>query len=90
MSSGIPTDKLYLERLRTEYEIAFEEWAFQVKRLQTIAGSAPSSVVKETEARVVAAERVYRRSRDRLTDTLLNLHAEANRCEDNKSFCAAQ
>jgi hypothetical protein len=72
MTCGILEGKLQLESLRAEYDAAFEEWALQVRHLRAIDGSAPSSLVKETEARVAAAELAYRLSRDRLMESVLS------------------
>lgn len=72
MMCGILEEKQQLESLRAEYDAAFEEWALQVRRLLAIAGSAPSSLIKETEARVAAAELAYRLSRDRLMEGVLS------------------
>lgn len=57
------------ERLRMDYQGAFDEWALQVSSLQTISSSA--SGMREAEARVAAAETVYRNTRDRLTDDMV-------------------
>jgi hypothetical protein len=75
MTCGIMEEKLHLESLRAEYDAAFEEWAFEVRRLHAITDSEPSSVVKETEARVAAAELAYRASRDRLLERVLSARA---------------
>ena len=53
------------ERLRTEYKAAFEEWVAQVNRYHQSANR------KEAEARIAAAERAYRNSRDKLTDEMV-------------------
>jgi len=89
MTCGILEEKACLASLRAEYEAAFEEWALQVRSLQAIIGSAPSTVVKETEARVAAAERAYRESRDRLMQSILSARGETNERGDNRSLSAA-
>ena len=71
MSSKIAEESTRSERLREDYKGAFEEWAMQVNRLQEISSSPTgSTVIEEAEARVSAAEIVYRDSRDRLTDDM--------------------
>jgi len=89
MTCGILEEKACLASLRAEYEAAFEEWALQVRSLQAITGSAPSTVVKETEARVAAAERAYRESRDRLMQSILSARGATNERGDNRSLSAA-
>jgi hypothetical protein len=89
MTCGILEEKACLASLRAEYEAAFEEWALQVRSLQAIIGSAPSTVVKETEARVAAAERAYRESRDRLMQSILSARGATNERGDNRSLSAA-
>jgi hypothetical protein len=61
------------ERLRKDYQGAFDEWALQVSRLQAIASSTPEAIsedTKQAEERTAAAEVAYRDSRDRLTDDM--------------------
>ena len=53
-----------IDGLRTEYENAFEEWTMQVGEFQR-SGSTCSRVSAD------AAEAAYRRSRDRLADSLM-------------------
>jgi hypothetical protein len=89
MSGRILEDERYLDRLRTDYERAFDTWAHQVRCLQALIGSPRFLLLKEAEVRVVAAERAYRRSRDRLTEGLLQAYGEASGCEDNSSSYAA-
>jgi hypothetical protein len=91
MTCGIleEKEKLELESLRARYDEAFAAWAFEVGRRRAIAGSAPSSVVMETEARVAAAELAYRESRDRLLEGILCTRAESNGYKENKSLRAA-
>lgn len=89
MTCGIIEEKLHLESLRAEYDTAFENWAFEVRRLHAITGSEPRSVVKETEARVDAAEDAYRASRDRLMTGVLTARAETSGGEESKSLSAA-
>jgi hypothetical protein len=90
MIDEIPEDKLHLDHLRADYEDAFDMWAQQLRRLQAIIGSSSNSVlVKEAERRVVAAERAYRRSRDRLTEGLVQAYGEALSCVDDSSAWAA-
>ncbi len=69
MSSENSEVDTHSERLRKDYKGAFDEWALQVSRLQTIAGSTAESM-KEAEDRAAAAEIAYRDSRDRLTDDM--------------------
>ena len=69
MSSENSEVNTHSERLRKDYKGAFDEWALQVSRLQTIAGST-SENTKEAEDRAAAAEIAYRDSRDRLTDDM--------------------
>jgi hypothetical protein len=65
-------EHLNSERLRADYKSAFEEWAHEVRRHRAAASSPCGSLtVKETEARVAAAEAAYRDSRDRLTDEMV-------------------
>lgn len=91
MSRGNLEDKLYLDRLRAEYEQAFDTWARQVERLQAIISSSSSSVVvRDVQARVVAAESAYLRCRDRLTEGLLQANTEAVSCEDKCSSSSAE
>jgi hypothetical protein len=62
-----------LDRLRADYKEAFDEWALQITRLQTLSQSDPQGLVtKEAEHRVAAAENAYRDSRDRLTDDMVS------------------
>jgi aminopeptidase N len=89
MTCGILEEKPCLASLRAEYEAAFEEWALQVRSLQAIISSAPGAVVTETEARVAAAERAYRESRDRLMQSILSARGETNERGDNRSLSAA-
>jgi len=88
MTCGILDEKASLGSLRAEYEAAFEEWALQVRSLLAIAGSAPGTIVKETEARVAAAERAYRQSRDRLMREILSARGETNQPAENGPFSA--
>jgi hypothetical protein len=89
MSARILEDERCLDRLRADYEQAFDTWAHQVRCLQALIGSPRSLLLKETEVRVVAAERAYRLSRDRLTEGLVQAYGEASSCEDNGSSRAA-
>jgi hypothetical protein len=60
------------ERLRADYQGAFEEWALQVSRLHAITGSPGGSFVQqEAEERVAAAETAYHDTRNRLTDDMV-------------------
>ena len=88
MSCGILEDKLHLERLRGEYQNAFEHWALQVRYLQAVADAAPDVVVKEAEARVSEAQASYRDSRDRLIESLLHVRAETNACRESRAVRA--
>jgi hypothetical protein len=53
--------------LHADYREAFGEWAQQVRLLQSL-GQKPGQ--EEAEARVAAAEMVYRQIRDRLSDEM--------------------
>jgi len=71
VSSGTTEENTHSERLRRDYKGAFDEWALQVGRLQTIAASASDAgIMKEAEEQTAAAEIAYRDSRDRLTDDM--------------------
>jgi hypothetical protein len=72
----------YTERLRADYQGAFDEWALQVSSLQAIASSASDGfVMKEAEARVAAAEIAYRDTRDRLIDDLVVVSGRTDTCD---------
>jgi hypothetical protein len=81
VSSANSEGNTHSERLRRDYKGAFDEWALQVNRLQSITGwasegmsgamsGAISGAMKEAEERTAAAEIAYRDSRDRLTDDM--------------------
>jgi hypothetical protein len=71
VSTKTTQENTHFDRLRADYNGAFDEWALQVSRLQAVAASAPSTfAVKEAEERVAEAEIVYRNTRDRLTDDM--------------------
>lgn len=56
-----------LRRVKSDYKIAFGEWAAQVGRLQTMSESETENlVIDEARARAEAAEAVYRETRDEL------------------------
>jgi hypothetical protein len=91
MNRGNLEDKLDLDHLWAEYEQAFDMWARQVERLQAIFSSSSNCVVvRDVEARVVAAESAYLRSRDRLTEGLLQAQTEAGSREDKSSSSSAE
>jgi len=70
--SCVTKEATRIECLRADYRAAFDEWALQVSRLQAVTSSpAARFVIAEAEARVAAAEIVYRDSRDRLTDDMV-------------------
>jgi hypothetical protein len=72
MSYASEDRERHLERLRAEYQQAFEEWALQVDRLQTVSGVDPTNcATKEARRRVEAAENAYRETRDLLARDLL-------------------
>ncbi len=58
------------QRLRQDYQYAFDEWALEVSRLQEVGGSGDSSDKRQAEERVAAAEVLYRTRRDRLADCM--------------------
>ena len=67
MSCETLEEKLQLEQLRAEYNGAFAEWAFAVKRLLVLEAAADEILaVNAARERVAAAEDAYRLSRDRL------------------------
>jgi hypothetical protein len=56
-----------LRRVKSDYKIAFGEWAAQVGRLQSIRQSEEEApVVDEVRAQAEAAEAAYRETRDQL------------------------
>jgi hypothetical protein len=67
VTSGTTEESTHSEKLRKDYQGAFDEWALQVSRLQAAPRGAD---VKEAEERAAAAEVAYRDSRDRLTDDM--------------------
>lgn len=73
MSYASEDRERHLERLRAEYQEAFEEWALQVGRLQTVSGADPMNCIatKEARQRAEAAENAYRETRDLLARDLL-------------------
>ena len=66
-------ENAHSEQLRRDYHGTFEEWAFEVGRLQAMkgpdSGSGPGDL-HEAQQRAAAAEIAYRDSRDRLTDNM--------------------
>lgn len=83
-----------VERLRAEYNAAFNEWALRVRYLQAIEGSAEDRLARHAaKAYEMEAECAYRRSRDRLADALWSgKHGGvrgSKRSEEKKTFGAA-
>ena len=69
VGSGIIDENARSEQLRKDYKGAFDEWAFEVSRLQAVTGP-DSGDLHEAKKRATAAEIAYRDSRDRLTDDM--------------------
>jgi hypothetical protein len=65
-----------VERLRANYRGAFDQWALQVNEMQKVREATPCSpAMQEAEDRVEAAQTVYRDTRDRLAEDLLERSA---------------
>jgi hypothetical protein len=73
VTARISDDNIPLERLREDYNDAFEEWATEVNHLRTVSKCAPDGapVVQEAEGRVEAAHRTYQDRRDRLAEDMV-------------------
>jgi hypothetical protein len=85
VTARISDEAVPLERLREDYKEAFEEWATEVNRLQTVSKCAPDDapVVQEAEVRVEAAHRTYQDSRDRLADDIAGSVAGSRHDEES-------